>query len=547
MEGVHMVNTHKKYLMILEVSQKQAFIFKNNKLSQNIANSNLIEYVTASDYFDYIVNEVRKDNNCFYSEEKNMVYSGGGHTVLVFEDKEKAIEFAKMVTRDIKEKFSEIEYFVTISPLKEENPAASLLELSKKLEKKKSIRKTAFEQTKFGFGLTEKESHFYKEEKQRQQYSNSRELDGERKLKEAGYQFVKEIDNLGMEEGKSNFIAVVHIDGNAMGERIQKLNEKTPEENGLNGLPWEEYRKKLREFSDAIDADFKAAFSKMLLTIANNIEKYGLDEKLCLKEKNFPIRRIITAGDDICFLTEGRIGIEASAIFLEELSKLKNKVDQKGYSACAGICIIHSKYPFYKAYELAEELCSNTKKEMAKQYGTRNISALDWHIEFGELEESISDIKEQYKTFEGENAGFLQLRPYAIYNGEREETVQGILSYEEFLKYMKFLLDEDERVARSKLKELRGIFKQGEKISKNFLKAYHLEPLIEYRNKTIAEQVVDNKTMEMYREKKLTLQNIFYDITNLYEKNEKEGSDYRNLYFDGIEIMDCFLPLERGE
>ncbi len=67
-----------RYLTILEVSQKQAYIFASNKLKENIVNSEVIARILSPEY----LTKVLRDTG--YSDEKNMVYSGGGHTILEF-------------------------------------------------------------------------------------------------------------------------------------------------------------------------------------------------------------------------------------------------------------------------------------------------------------------------------------------------------------------------------------------------------------------------------------------------------------------------------
>ena len=82
-----------RYLSILEVSQKQAYIFASNKLQDNIRRSALIAKITSPAYFKDVI----QDENLF-NEETNLVYSGGGHIVLVFDSYENAVEFNKRVT-----------------------------------------------------------------------------------------------------------------------------------------------------------------------------------------------------------------------------------------------------------------------------------------------------------------------------------------------------------------------------------------------------------------------------------------------------------------
>ena len=78
----------KKCLAILEVSQKQAFIFSSNKLQDNVINSAIIAWVTQPKFFEEVIAD-----RSIYSEEINFAYAGGGHAVLIFDTKEQAKEF----------------------------------------------------------------------------------------------------------------------------------------------------------------------------------------------------------------------------------------------------------------------------------------------------------------------------------------------------------------------------------------------------------------------------------------------------------------------
>ena len=81
-----------------------------------------------------------------------------------------------------------------------------------------------------------------------------------------GYQQVYKFEDLGGTKDKSNFIAVVHIDGNAMGKRVEKLQQRSKH------LNWEEYKDILNEFSVSIDKDFKDVYREMTEVIAENIK-----------------------------------------------------------------------------------------------------------------------------------------------------------------------------------------------------------------------------------------------------------------------------------
>lgn len=75
-----------RYLVMLEVSQKQAYIFGSNKLKDNIRNSAIIAWIMSPEYFEQVINAPEK-----FNQKDNLVYSGGGHIVLEFPTKESAV------------------------------------------------------------------------------------------------------------------------------------------------------------------------------------------------------------------------------------------------------------------------------------------------------------------------------------------------------------------------------------------------------------------------------------------------------------------------
>lgn len=77
-------------LMILEVSQKQAYIFASRRLRENAARSEDIRYVTESRFFQTAAGPLYR--------EEDLVYAGGGHTVLQFDSRARADAFARAVT-----------------------------------------------------------------------------------------------------------------------------------------------------------------------------------------------------------------------------------------------------------------------------------------------------------------------------------------------------------------------------------------------------------------------------------------------------------------
>ena len=480
------------YLTILEVSQKQAYIFQNNELKKNILNSAVIAWIMDADYLEETVGD-----RSVFNKRDNLVYSGGGHIVLEFLVKEQAVCFVKMITKAIKRDYPGIEVFAkTILYEEYKFPAENLKELIKALEKNKSERKAVFHQGNFGVEKIDTKTLkpiLYQNEKANEMPKKEEQVD--KYLMAKGFHRVFKFEELGGTKDRSNFIAVVHIDGNAMGKRVERLQQK------LKELGWQEYKERLKTFSESIDNNFKVAFKEMVEYVADNIRNNRLKD-LNIVNNKFPVRRIITAGDDICFITEGRIGLECAAAFIEKLSSQKNLVDEQGYAACAGVAIVHQKYPFYKAYELAEMLCSSAKKYGASLssdgFGS-DVSAIDWHIEFGELKDTLEEIRADYNDSDGSS---ISERPYIV------KASQSIMDAEVSRNYYVVReligkLQKDESCARGTIKELKNILKQGQNETKHYIQFHKIDDLIKW------------------------------DLSDNYK-----------MLFDAIELIDTFITLE---
>ena len=111
-------------LLILEVSRKQDYIFSSKRLRENAARSEDISRVTGSAFFREIVGSR-------FSEAENLVYSGGGHTVLQFESREAAVDFARAVTSAAMRRYRGLELFakqIPYDPEKNRTGIQSLLD-----------------------------------------------------------------------------------------------------------------------------------------------------------------------------------------------------------------------------------------------------------------------------------------------------------------------------------------------------------------------------------------------------------------------------------
>lgn len=454
----------KRYLMILEVSRKQDYIFSEKKLIENVNRSRDIAYVTSNEFFK----TVAKGS---YNETDNYVYAGGGHTIVEYPDKESADRFARVITLYVLEHYPGLEIFAKgieyddqDKEKKNEKKTASeaFLRLTQELEKKKSVRWESIRRLNFGGTQENTDAESVELGKTRKEYTAM-------VAAPEGCVFPRDFDKLSFVDDeyaykpvKDNFLAVVHVDGNAMGTRVQNIYKS--EEN------FDKLKVKLRNFSESIQSQFEEAFSEMTQEIYRVYgDKLRLGSDRDPSERGLrilPVRPVVLAGDDVCFVTAGNIGLECARIFLEKLSMKVNKEDGKRYSACAGVAIVHRKYPFHMAYNMSEHLCGSAKKSGVELDVSGKYSLIDWHIEYGQLKEKLSEIREAYMTDDGAD---MVLRPLVVINPDNDR-LEKELTYDFFKQTCISFQKNNDNISRSKLKELRNAIKQGEIETEYYIK-----------------------------------------------------------------------------
>lgn len=314
-----------KYLYGASVQGIQEFIFATNQLR---------EIVGASE----IVKSLKKEFEDFTKEmQVTVLLNAAGNIKAIFKDKTACED----VVRDFAKKIQQKAYGITISQavVKMEGAFATQEEAMKELEKKlKTQRSRPSLPLDMHINIlkqspkTARPIHIYKHgepldmatKQKRDAYTK---WFNEKRKENPDFKELKEISALS--NGK-NKIAVIHADGNGLGQIVPKLSDK------------------LSSFSVALETATQNAF--------NNA-----------KTPNMKIREVILGGDDMTVICDANEALEFTRKFLEnfetetqkikELNGLKEKL-----TACAGIAFCNEKYPFHYAVHLAEALCSQTKK-----------------------------------------------------------------------------------------------------------------------------------------------------------------------------------------
>ena len=226
----------------------------------------------------------------------------------------------------------------------------------------------------------------------------------------------KKFDNLIMEKGEDSLLAIVHIDGNSMGDMIRRTMQSLSE---ADRSSYARSIAVMRDISLSIQENFEGTYKAM----EAYLEKWQESEKnIILDKEGTYLRRIVTAGDDITFVVNARLAIALTEFFLKDVSKksikvygMENSQRTYGISACAGIAFIHSHFPFSIGYEIAEKCCKKAK-ERAKSAENRDGNVIGSWVDFQLCNNvqlvNLEDYRDKYyKVADGKT---LLKRPYYV-------------------------------------------------------------------------------------------------------------------------------------
>lgn len=434
--------SNSKYaLAMYDVRGKQEYIFKTNKLKEIVGGSCIIrdcfkEYLfpSAEEYmrrkakkegmplsddavcgiYNYndsekepeYISEINKgkefsqkafermmqDEKCAARYAGEVVYEGGGNFFVLYKDKETCIEINKIFTRKLLKELYTLKVLCTYIEL--ENGLVNFIEDRKKLYEKHRISEaeesvicpvntlpfvqvdevTSLPLTKYNEN-TRKKVSTEAEAKLAKQLDVYNEKYGE-----------KDLDKLVTRKGEESLLAVVYIDGNNMGAKVQNvLGTETS---------YDQCVKKLRETSEFIQKNYVEDRIK-------DIDQM-LEEKAKKGKKKAGKRLVVFAGDEINLICNARDAYDIAKTYLKGLHQVSWKDSTEPCSACAGIAIFHSHAPYAQAYKVAEECCESGKTRMKKlekarekEGKSKEVCYIDVHYCQKGIGMSLDDIREK--------------------------------------------------------------------------------------------------------------------------------------------------------
>ncbi len=253
-------------------------------------------------------------------------------------------------------------------------------------------------------------------------------------------------------ELECRWLAVVHADGNGLGQVFLTF-DRYVEPGPAAGLAAHNraYIDSLRRFSLELDACTQKAFCTALEKVRptrNGAHSNSHDV--------LPILPLVLGGDDLTVLCDGEQALAFTYAFLQKFAEQTQagtiqQVFARGQpnaslTASAGVAIVKPHFPFFAAYDLAEDLLQSAKR-------LKPLAAIDCHVVFDASGPDLARVRRQLLVDQGSTC--LTARPYLVDGSAQHPAHRRV---QDLLGWIRYVLPRDrdeEAVPRSVLHDLR--------------------------------------------------------------------------------------------
>ena len=352
------------HYLLIDIASKQSYIFSSNKLKENVG----ANHVIAHEIFKVLIPK-------HYKKSGNNVLAsyGGGSAILTFDNKQKLQNFVSGLSEKLLRDYPGIS--LELGCADDDNGNKSFSKIRDELYGSKQRRRNRnhFETRTIDMGLAARcrssgfpanaslDLNVEVDAKQKLAQASNNKLIGDLGIDEKVFTFSTKIEDL-ITDDTNGYKAVVHVDGNKLGAAMS------------GDLDRENYEIQNQKIRTKLDGCMKELIGKLIPLIDSRTGKMLCANnhiEINLKMENgkwvLPIRPIVNAGDDITFICHGRLGIYLAEQYIKILAD--PEIGDMSVSSCAGVAIVHTKYPFYKAYELCNELCDSAKADSRSKIG----------------------------------------------------------------------------------------------------------------------------------------------------------------------------------
>jgi hypothetical protein len=474
------------YLTAVEVKGIQNYIFNSNRLQENIGASYLVEQAT-DNWPREVLSTMQIDVTNQPLEQGNtaaeILYSGGGNCFVIFRERETAKTFTRSLSyKALREapglriNIATVEFDWNTTTI-----AKAIGEVKKKLEQKASSRAGTHVFRGIGINGVCVSTGMPAVARDDQQLISA-EVKAKRQAAEKAnavlkqqipieadhnrYQYPSDLDMIARGKHDSSLIAVVHADGDGIGNFFKSVVSKfnSPAENRACIA-------RLRDMSDKLKLASRKALiqttQSLLTTISHDrdLTHKFLNTDPEAQQQNLPFRPIVFGGDDVTFVCAGEFGVSLTVEYMKAFEAHTFQEFGQAFTSCAGVAIVKSRYPFARAYALAEDLTANAKKGKKGSSPEHKSAFIDWHFAVTGITGDIEDIRKREYCVKDRS---LTLRPLPLSGATPNE-----VDWPSFAKLLHELHSEFQE-SRNKLKGLREVLRGPEEAFKLYIGTYEL-------------------------------------------------------------------------
>lgn len=369
-------------LAVYDITGIQEYIFASNRMKENVGASFIVGEMVKTHFVDTLKDlggntvitpwdqQVSIFDNPKISAE--VVYIGGGNAVVIYRESNLYHKVNRKFALRVIEKSASLTMVTeAITFTEKTNYAALYQKLMRKLDETKSRQlRTKLNQKLPVFAREPFKGNAITQRIDQESVSTEQYLKQKASaLMDNVSHFNFETKDLKKKKGQDSYVAVVHIDGNGIGDWIKRMLSEGGNEPISTGI------QKHRELSRNITEKFRNIFNTTV-------------EVFREVEETLPMRPLIIDGDDITFICQADLAIPFTQVFLKNLEATSQEI-----RACAGVAFVHSHFPFDIAYEIAESCCQNAKAiyyEEKEKSGVQK-SYFDFYIVRGSYVSTMSE------------------------------------------------------------------------------------------------------------------------------------------------------------
>lgn len=478
----------KKYLLYgAAVQGIQGFIFKTNELKDIVGASELVEDICTS-LFEKVLYQENPARQTL-KEDPQAILHAAGNIKYLFHDEDECRRIVRVFPRTVIEYAPGITVSQAVVQYNESSgfPAA-VSELEKRLRAQRNNQMRSLSIGLMGIERSRQTGlpvqYVYKQEHldastfaKRWAIKPSLESDGEITRKESTMKLCRKLF-LGEEErpessqklearqiafdvekmtGQNDWLAIIHADGNGLGQIVMKVGGE---------------QDTFKQFSTQLDRATVQAAHEAYIEV--------MDRHHLVGKGKIPFRPIVLGGDDLTVICRADLAVDFAKQFIDRFEHYTHEYlepmitgDDKRppvftegrvrdrLTACAGIVFMKSSFPFYAAYELAEQLCTAAKKDAKRKPAIKEgrelpASCLMFYKIQDSFVESYDQIVERTLTSHEDQRRKLNFGPYYLHREDISDTNRWTI--DTITKYVDDLDSTDGSATKSALRKWASLF-----------------------------------------------------------------------------------------